>query len=65
MMNKQNIILAGHSTKDKNKCPQCNSFTFGLQTIKRGDPTLTDDYFTLWICRNCNYQPYSNIRGLV
>jgi len=51
--------------KDKNCCPECRSFQFGFQKIKRQDPTLTDDVFELWICRNCNYQPFSNIRGLI
>ncbi len=47
------------------KCPKCNSNQFGFHKIKRGDPTLTDDTFELWICRNCNYQSFSNISGLV
>lgn len=51
--------------KDKNKCPECNSFKFGYHKIKRGDPTLTDDVFELWICINCNYQPFDNVRGLI
>lgn len=51
--------------RPKNGCPKCSSDQYGYHTIKRGDPTLTDDMFDLWICRNCNYQPFTNIRGLV
>jgi len=47
-------------------CPKCGSKEFGYHTIKRQDPTLTDDEFTLWICKNCAYQPTENhIPGLV
>ena len=51
--------------RPKNGCPECGSDQYKFQSIKRGDPTLTDDTFELWICRNCNYQPFTNIRGLV
>lgn len=46
-------------------CPECQSNQYGQQSIKRGDPTLTDDTFNLRICRNCAYQPDTNIAGLV
>ncbi len=48
-----------------NGCPKCNSQQYGYQFIKRGDPTLTDDTFELWICRNCNYQPFTDVPGLI
>ncbi len=51
--------------RPKNGCPECGSHQYGFHTIKREDPTLTDDTFDLWICKNCNYQPFTNIRGLI
>lgn len=51
--------------KDRNECPQCRSYHFDFHTIIRQDPTLTDDSFSLWVCRNCNYQPFDNVRGLI
>ncbi len=51
--------------RPKNGCPECTSVQYGFHTIQRGDPTLTDDTFEMWICRNCNFQPFTNIRGLV
>ncbi len=51
--------------RPQNDCPECGSTQYGYHAIKRGDPTLTDDTFELWICRNCNFQPFSNIRGLI
>ena len=47
------------------ECPKCQSQQFGFHKIVRGDPTLTDDEFELWICRNCAYQPFTDIRGMV
>lgn len=46
-------------------CPQCQSEKFGQQSIKRNDPTLSDDVFNLRLCRDCNYQPNTDIPGLV
>ena len=51
--------------RPKNGCPECGSAQYGHHTIKRQDPTLVDDTFHLWICRNCNYQPFTTIRGLI
>ena len=51
--------------RPKDGCPECDSAKYGFQKIKRGDPVLTDDTFHLWICRNCNYQPFTCIPGLV
>ena len=51
--------------RPRNGCPECQSNEYGFHRIKRGDPTLTDDVFELMICRNCNYQPFTNIRGLI
>ncbi len=51
--------------RPKNGCPKCGSHQYGYQSIKREDPTLTDDTFELWICRNCNYQPFTDIPGLI
>ncbi len=67
-MTDQSGIIQGVYIKmnhDKNKCPECGSFKFGYHKIRRGDPTLTDDVFDLWICINCNYQPFDNVRGLI
>jgi hypothetical protein len=51
--------------RPQNGCPECESKDFGYHTIKREDPCLTDDTFHLWICRNCNFQPFTNVRGLI
>jgi hypothetical protein len=51
--------------RPKNGCPKCTSAQYGYQTIQRQDPTLVDDTFHLWICRNCNFQPFTSIRGLI
>ena len=48
-----------------NGCPQCGSEQYKYQRMQRQDPVLTDDTFELWICRNCNHQPFTNIAGLV
>lgn len=49
----------------KNGCPKCTSTKYGFCTVQREDPVLTLETFELWLCRNCNYQPFTNIRGLV
>ena len=51
--------------RPQNECPDCGSSQYGYHTIKRQDPELVDDTFHLWICKNCNYQPFTNIRGLI
>lgn len=51
--------------RPKNGCPKCTSHHYGYHTIQRQDQGLVDDQFSLWICRNCNYQPFTNISGLI
>lgn len=59
------LKICHRAHKHQNICPKCHSDQFGFQKIQRGDPTLSDDVFELWICRNCNYQPYTQISGLI
>ena len=56
--------LYGYVAADR-VCVNCGSDDYGFKTIKRSDPCLTADTFKLWICRNCAFQPFSDIRGLV
>lgn len=48
---------------EEGECPECGSDQYGYQSIRRRDPTLSGETFHLWICGNCNYQPFTNIRG--
>ena len=53
---------------EKPECINClksGQMYFDYHEIKRQDPTLTDDTFNLWICRNCNFQPFTSISGLI
>lgn len=49
----------------ENGCPKCTSSQYGFQTVQRQDPELMDDTFEIWLCRNCGWQPFTDIRGLV
>ena len=57
-----------HITRPKNGCPKCGSCQYGCHAMKSdialgGDDDDDDGASGLWICKNCNYRPFANIRG--
>ena len=51
--------------KDSKECPKCQSQQFGFHKYVRQDPSFIPEEFELYICRNCAYQPFTDIRGMV
>lgn len=58
------LMMSEFRNLQHDECPKCLSLNYGHQTVFDNEELDADSY-KVWMCRNCNFQPHTNIRGLI